>query len=349
MNFTLNQLKCGNLLDFELRKESRNLTGYTLYLSFFYRDWKTLGQKERLDILDGDEEEAGQQDGYTSDYDSVDSIHIDNAMVIRYAAKTWNRQSVERQKSWGIRAQRLNSQPILGKFISVPSIVNNALICDSLTMEWRHVCRVLKSTLSRDPTRIMSQKSYAMSFSGVRQQVGTQSFRRAYMPMIIRLCVFGDRYSKLHPDEIIVHKKKTAVIHICSRERICNLFTQYHMCASEFIRDDGIIYTCAGKISVINRNGKHMTGFIMSERRNRWVVKLNNNKEVVLQRVRRDADGYIYDTNDCNHGEGEYYRITQYWPICIKFILGCQNNFQLLLCRVALKDNSKKIVTQLSS
>ena len=74
------------------------------------------------------------------------------------------------------------------------------------------------------------------------------------------------------------------------------------MCASEFTRDDGIIYTCAGNISVVNRVGKHMTGFIMSERRNRWVVKLDNNKEVVLRHVRSDSDGYIYDNN---HGVGE--------------------------------------------
>lgn len=202
MEFTLHQIKSGNLLDFELRKESHKYTGYTLFLAFFYHEWKVLTREEQCEeigflVRDDD-----------SDYDSVDSIpDMQNSDVIRHAANKWMMQSDNRKKSWGILASRLNTQPVLGRFESVPTFVDDDLMCESLNMDWRHTCKVLKCTISKEASRSMSQMNYSMSFPGIRTQVGSCSFRRSYMSTIILLCIFGKDYSKLHDHEIILRKK----------------------------------------------------------------------------------------------------------------------------------------------
>ena len=86
------ELRIGRLGHFELIKDSRKLTGYTLFISFFFREWKTLTEDERID-------EIGLiNDG--SDYDSFGSYpcSIQHAYVIRYAAKRWKETSTRRKK-----------------------------------------------------------------------------------------------------------------------------------------------------------------------------------------------------------------------------------------------------------
>ena len=80
MLISLSAIRYGPLHDFEAKKESRCLTGYTLFLSHFYLEWKRLPHNVRLECLIVGE-------GQDSDCDSVDSpTTMLNNDVIRHAA-----------------------------------------------------------------------------------------------------------------------------------------------------------------------------------------------------------------------------------------------------------------------
>ncbi len=52
MNLSNYQLRKGKLYDFEMRKDTRKFTGYTLFVSFFIRSGKPLQMKKGGRILD---------------------------------------------------------------------------------------------------------------------------------------------------------------------------------------------------------------------------------------------------------------------------------------------------------
>ena len=80
MLISLNAIRHGPLHDFDVKKGSRNLTGYTIFCRIFILDGK-LSIQDRLEILN-------ETEGQDSDCDSVDSpSHIEKLDVIRYAAK----------------------------------------------------------------------------------------------------------------------------------------------------------------------------------------------------------------------------------------------------------------------
>ena len=150
----------------------------------------------------------------------------------------------------------------------------------------------------RESYRNMSQKVYAMSFPGVKTQVGTQSFRRSHISPILHMFIFGRMYSKLYNHEIIRSGKRCGIIHIASLERMIKLFNINNLCGVEHKCESGIMHTCAGKVSVVNHNGKHEIGFITKERGSRWTILLMDKKEIVLPRVEHNSDaGYVYRNN----------------------------------------------------
>ena len=302
------EIKDGQLRNFELHKESRQLTGYTLFLSFFFVEWKAISKKGRLDELGVTtcDEFSG------SDDDSIEShqYYIDHVDVIRHAVHKWRSQSRYRKKCLGVRAGRLNQAPVLGKFTQVPYFLDNELLCHCLTMEWRRTCKILRGAIMREPTRIGSQRRYAMTIpGGEKTKVGNQSFCRAYMSPIIHLCLFGKEYEKLSDDEVIYRKKHCAIVHLCSNTLMKEMFGVLGLCGVEHY-DNGIVHTCAGKVYATS-NGKRTSGFVMSERRNRWVVKMMNNDDVVFRKIKYNDGVYKYD-DDGGGGGG---RITEYQPI----------------------------------
>lgn len=202
MNITLEQLKTGRFQEFELRKKSRRLSGYSLFLSFFFLNWKSKSKEKQLRELGGHRHDQPIED-LDSDYESVDSLSIDHRDVIRHATSQWKLFSLNRRNCWGIRADRLNLEPVLGRFESVPSFLDGETLCECITMEWSNTCKVLRSAITREPCRNMYQKNYAMSFPCLKTKVGTQSFRRAHISPIVHLCVFGKDYTKLRDHEII--------------------------------------------------------------------------------------------------------------------------------------------------
>ena len=107
---------------------------------------------------------------------------------------------------------------------------------------------------------------------------------------------------------------------------------------------NNILKSCAGKVSILH-NCKISTGFIVKESSKFWTVKLTTNEVIVLKRLKYNDEygGYIYD----NYKHPNDWKITCYWPICMKFKMYSQHNWQFLISRIALRNN--KIVVQLSS
>ena len=127
---------------------------------------------------------------------------------------------MNRKIFWNLRAIRLNTTPVVGKFLVVPSFLNSVTLCEFITTDWNNACKVLRSAIMREPCRDMSQKEFSMSFPQQKTKVGSQSFRRSHMSPIIHLCLFGKGYLKLKVNEIVLSKKRSAIIHIASLERM---------------------------------------------------------------------------------------------------------------------------------
>jgi hypothetical protein len=87
----------------------------------------------------------------------VDS-DIKHSDVIRYAGSMWRNFSVNRKRCWNLRAIRLNTTPVVGKFLVVPSFLNSGTLCEFITTDWNNACKVLRSAIMREPCRDMSQK-----------------------------------------------------------------------------------------------------------------------------------------------------------------------------------------------
>ena len=132
----------------------------------------------------------------------------------------------KRKECWGIRSDRLNTQPILGCFTSIPSSLSDGMMCEFLTREWRRTCKILRGMLLREPTRIGSQRSYMMSIPGDSTKVGTKSYCRAYMNPLITLCVFGNDYANLQEKEII-YKKRRWLLFILLQQEGCLISSRY--------------------------------------------------------------------------------------------------------------------------
>ena len=92
-------------------------------------------------------------------------------------------------------------------------------------------------------------------------------------------------------------------------------------------------------------HGKPTSGFVMSERRNRWTVQLMTNDEVVFKSLQAREGVYLYNTSG---NDIDSWRITCYYPICMKFMHGCKNNWQIMLCRSAF-NKKNKLIQQLCS
>ena len=79
------------------------------------------------------------------------------------------------KKCWSSRADRVNFLPVLGKFTHVPPFINDNMLCNCLTTEWRQTCKILRGVIMREPTRLDSQRSYAMTIpGGEKTRVGSQ-------------------------------------------------------------------------------------------------------------------------------------------------------------------------------
>ena len=126
----------------ERNNKSRNCSGFHVFLSLFFYDFKRLPKEEKLQrvklfLLPGSPsqlpDEHDNKNSDDSSFDSTDTRENDNddddyvlrhIHVFRYACSEWNNNTSEDiKRAWGDRAKYLNSRRVPGKFSRVRNVI----------------------------------------------------------------------------------------------------------------------------------------------------------------------------------------------------------------------------------
>ena len=265
--------------------------------------------------------------------------------VMKAAARLWHLLDGKVHEAWKKRAVRLNMVPLPGTFRSFPKEISKKprisgnklleeLVFDSLKCDWEMVCKVIKSSITCHPRVVDSQRKYKVGREMVVIQ--NQVFWNFHMNKLLNNVLFGYGYAKLYDHEIVHKSKKQIVIHIASRQRMTELFSLNGLVACSQARH-GMMFTCCGKVGLVNSAGQSIIGYIMQENNNSLSVLLENNAVVSVDRPIYDSSlgSYVYNID----GTGEY-SVSQYWPI--RFRLNHSGKTFFLLNRVVLR--KEKIV-----
>jgi hypothetical protein len=166
--------------------------------------------------------------------------------------------------------------------------------------------------------------------------IQNQVFWNFHMNKLLNNVLFGYGYAKLYDHKIVHKTKKQIVIHIASRQRMTELFSLNGLVACSQARH-GMMFTCCGKVGLVNLAGQSIIGYIMQENNNSLSVLLENNAVVSVDRPIYDSSlsSYVYNID----GTGEY-SVSQYWPI--RFRLNHSGKTFFTLNRVVLR--KEKIV-----
>ena len=74
----------------------------------------------------------------------------------------------------------------------------------------------------------------------------------------------------------------------------------------------GMLFTCCGKVGLVNSAGQSIIGYIMQENNNYFSLLLEDNVVVSVDQPMYDSNlgSYVYNID----GTGEY-NLSQYWPV----------------------------------
>ena len=134
--------------------------------------------------------------------------------------------------------------------------------------------------------------------------------------------MFGHDFSKVSHHELVSNNVKTAIVHIASKKRMCELFTINSLCCASGDIDNedctgvGSSYFCCGKVSIC-RKGRSIVGYIISESRLFWKVHLITNEIVSVRKVKYDDELNCYKYLVDGEGSNEM-RVEDYDPVRIK-------------------------------
>ena len=351
----------------ELGSKSRNRSGFHVFISCFFHDFKKLSideQRQQLSVLDE-----------TSSRESVDSTDTDfykikHPDVMKLGCYYWrNNVPPQVKEAWTRRAEYLNSREVPGKFVTVPAEIGggglstNDFLMEALTVEWSKLLAVLRSSVVTNQRRVQKRGGNSLSiicFGKERVVVGSQTYRQLNISYLLKLVIFGGKNNNRinMVSEFMKTTKRTTLIHIASQRRIEEMLTINNQCGVSFRKYFGKIdqdrkyytLTCSGKVSLKNKeNKKIILGYIINETNDKWQIQVEgvnggNDNIFWINRLQYsfERDEYILNENIASGG----YSITNYWPI--RLLLNEDGNCKFIFNRLGL-DSQNQIISNTSS
>ena len=155
----------------------------------------------------------------------------------------------------------------------------------------------LMGAVLNGPRRGESKRNVMMGVESLT--VGRRSYRQIHVSELLVKTLFGDRYNKFELFEQRKYGKgggKKRLFHICSRDRMRQLFVLNGWSGIEFDGESGV-RTCCGKVYVrrrVDNNLLGQAGFILRETQH-WInVKLENREEIWLQKPLWDKTQWLF-------------------------------------------------------
>ena len=177
------------------------------------------------------------------------------------------------------------------------------------------------------------------TFGKEKVAILSQTYREFRFSYLLESSIFGNDFSGLKKDEIIMKSKKQILIHIVSQQRMNEFFIKEKLSATEFYiekNNSAYMHSCSGKVNLLYNN-KNITGYILNTTRGKWKILLTSNKIIYTNPLKynRDTLEYVYN------GKGKY-NITFYWPI--RFLLRFnEKGMRITLNRVAYNKERKGV------
>ena len=308
----------------EKKSRSRSSCGWHVFVSNFFADYKMLEPDHQTKLLIG----------YSVREDNIDLMSIDSILtppeqappnvyeVIKLAAMHWRSLSPSMIKAWNQRAAKLNNRPLSGRFTSVPKTImkDKSNLALAMTLDWEEFTRQFHNSIKRVPSSGESEKVFMFGKESVKLK--NMVYRNTYLNFLLKLCLFGHDFSKVSHHELVSNNIKTAIVHIASKKRMCELFTINGLCCASGDIDNedctgvGSSYFCCGKVSIC-RKGRSIVGYIISESRLFWKVHLITNEIVSVRKVKYDDELNCYKYLVDGEGSNEM-RVEDYDPVRIK-------------------------------
>ena len=216
-------------------------------------------------------------------------------------------------------------------------------LCHGLTMEWEVVRGWLRRSVLNGPR--LGESKRIVRMGPERICVGIRSWRKLYIPHLLKVTLFGKDLRCFHQYESMQYGKggsvKKKLFHISSQSRLKRLFTINEWCGVEFDGEIGKI-TCCGRVNVVRMRGTRLLnqiGFVLEETVDKLHVRLENKDLVWLPKPKWDnQSGYIYLS------VGSSYTINEYDPVRLLFSL--DGHIQILFHRITLQNHTNYLVIQ---
>ena len=259
MNFTVDQIKYTPFYIHEKKKTSRKLNGYHVYVSNAFKNFKDLGDEEKMELirpaLRGTILERLEESNVLQpDFDHVNGdpfllapfspsdFKSDIKKVVNYH---WHNLTPEMKSAWNSRATWLNSRPVTGEFNNIPHRIlsTNGSTCTAVKEILRRDCETLRRKFAqcykrsvKNPDGLYKKKEHIYADLTV--------FNKFYfydsIPYAMFKALFGDKFKNMFMDsEQNGHgmfkksefrgdedssNKCISTFHIFSRERLKSIF-----------------------------------------------------------------------------------------------------------------------------
>ena len=320
----------------------RSLTGYNVYLRYFFANFKSLTDEEKKEMLC--DMEIHSIDMYLlSEEDSVVSVpKASTVEIINAAAKKWRKMGLGVKNAWKQLAMDINMLPILGVFNEIPPIVTNKEIKESMSQDHYKLVSTISNML-RNTKMSIQDTTLKKKFGKESVEMGNKVYKSFYLSYLLKLSFFGYNYECLHNrNEVIEKKKKSVIVHIRSMERIVNLFYKNGISAFSVLdQDKDLLYSCAGKVILLHTSSnKEEIGYIIKEgeilTESGRIVDMDG---IYLPEFIREDGVWL---NHCNDDSNTTYMVVEFHPIRLK--LCDSGNCQILTSRVCLSNDKSHLI-----
>ena len=128
--------------------QKRNLTGYNIYLRYFFKHFELLTYDEKKSLLCDCDVHCSEM--YSSDDDSIISTPLASTVdIIKAAAKKWKNMNMNVKNEWKLLARKINILPILGAFGSIPTRITEKDVKTALSRDHYQLISTMSSTLRK--------------------------------------------------------------------------------------------------------------------------------------------------------------------------------------------------------
>ena len=335
MDWTCNEVEKNGFMELELKRESRNLNGYTLLTIHGSSCLTKMSEVERtifeMNHLSIEKENVIQDENVEmASIASVDSMS-EFTKLQKLMSSLWKSLTLDLKNAWRNRAALLNDRPIDILFDKIPkcliTIGFENVLRRSLVLESSKLKRWLSNMLSRKPARGLSNKFMYIPF---KTKIQNESWRRETVGYDMLLCLFGFNGKKV--EEKIVKKTKTIVyVHVFSTEEMKSIFTIDGKCLIE-VQSENSSLVPSSKV-LLEKNGVRLFGYITKQEGPNVTIRLCNNKNVVLRSP-------VYSHGNYKMGSVEKgYTWVEFHPMGIRINENSMFNIKMNFSRVCYRNN----------